>query len=344
LIEVMVAVVLIAVCLLGMVQFFASAGDRVMDSETRSLLHQIAAQEIEDIRALPYEDIGTIAGQPSGLIPDVETRTVEGVPVEITREVIYVQDPSYSGPYPANYRRVTVAVRATDSEELAPMQLSTIVAGGADGGTLDITVTDLAGQPVRDVRLQIVNDNLVPRVDIQSSAMRTDVQGHLLVPGLVPDDTNGYYVTATKTGHNDAATSEGLVVDRGTPFTVVQLIVDELSSLSVRLTDGTGVPQADVMLVVGGHISVEPWIFTRQATTNDEGEAFFGDLRYATSLQPLVLQTVDQYEALLQLPLGTDSDPVDSGILLEPGQVGLILEPGTDRFLELELPARPAEP
>lgn len=128
------AVVLIAVCLLGMVQFFASAGDRVMDSETRSLLHQIAAQEIEDIRALPYEDIGTIAGQPSGLIPDVETRTVEGVPVEITREVIYVQDPSYSGPYPANYRRVTVAVRATDSEELAPMQLSTIVAGGGGRG------------------------------------------------------------------------------------------------------------------------------------------------------------------------------------------------------------------
>lgn len=338
LIEVMVAVVLLAVCLIGMAQFFASAGNRVMDSETRTLLHQIASQEIEDIRALSYEDIGTVDGQPPGQLPEVETKTVEGVPVEITREVVYVQDPSYSGPYPANYRRVTVVVQATDSEELDPMQLSTIIAGGADGGTLDIHVTNLAGEPVPDARLEIINDNLVPHVHIHSSAIRTDLEGHLLVPGLTPDSTNSYYVIATKSGYNDAATPEGLVVEKGTPFTVVQLIIDELSSLTVHLVDGTGAPAADVPLMLTGSLSIDPWTYSLTAMTDSDGNATFTGLRYATSLQPCIVQTVDTYDPVMQLPGGVDPDPVDPGVELQPGQIGLILEPDIHRNVELVLP------
>ncbi len=338
LVEVMVAVVLLSVCLIGMAQFFASAGDRVMDSETRSLLHQIASQEIEDIRALPYEDIGVEGGNPAGALEASEDKTVEDLSVRITREIRYVTDASYSGPYPANYRRVTIIVRATGYDDLDPMQLSTIIAGGAEGGALDITVTNLAGEPVADASLQITNDHLLPHVDIHDSATRTDSQGHLLVPGLEPDDTNSYYVVATKSGYDSAATPEGQVVVKGTPFTVVQLIIDELSTLTIHLTNGSGAPLAGVALTLTGYLSFDPWTFSQEVITDENGYATLENIRYATSLQPYIIQTSAAYDPVLQLPLGVDPDPVDASITLGPGQVGLLLDPGTDRSVELELP------
>jgi type II secretory pathway pseudopilin PulG len=337
-IEVLVAVVLISVCMIGLAQFFASAGDRVMDSETRSLLHTIAAQEMEDIRALPYEDIGTVGGNPHGSLPDVETKTVDGIPVEITREVVFVKDDSYSGPYPANYRRVTIIVKATDSDQLDPMQLTSYIAGGAEGGTLDITVTNLAGEPVSNALLQINDEHLVPHVHIQSSAIRTDSQGHLLVPGLKPDSTNGYFITATKTGYNSATTPEGLVVNKGAPFTVVNLTIDELSTLVLHITDSSGAPRSGLALIVDGHLSVDPWTSSQVVTTDENGSVSLPNIRYGTSLQPYVVRTQDTYNPVLQLPTGTDPDPIDPGITLESGQIGLILDPGITRTVELVLP------
>lgn len=320
-----------------MVKFFASATDRVMDSETRAALHQIASQEIETIRALPYEDIGTVDGHPSGNLADIETDTIDGIPVEITREVVYVEDPSYSGPYPANYRRVTVIVSATDSQELEPMQLSTLVAGGADGGSLDITVTDLAGAPVADARLHVINNHVSPHVNINSSAIRTDTEGHLLVPGLPPDSTNSYYITASKTGYNSAATQQGLVVKKGTPFTVVQLIIDRLSALTIHVVDQTGTPRDGVSLTITGYQSVDPWTYSAQVETDANGYASLNDLRYATSLQPYIVETTAAYDPVLQLPTGIDPDPIDGGITLDAGQIGVILDPGDSRTLELVL-------
>lgn len=337
LVEVLVAVALVLVCLVGSAQFYVSAGDRIMDSETRSLLHQVASREIENIRALRYENVGTVHGQPRGALLDVESTTVEGVPLEIAREVVYVQDDSYSGPYPANYRRVTVTVRATGSDELDPMQLSTIVAGGADGGTLDVTVTNLAGAPIPGARLRIDNDHLVPWVHIDAPAIRTDSEGHLLIPGLAPDDTNSYYVTATKTGYNSAATPEGLVVTKGTPFAVVQLVIDQLSTLTIHVTDGNGAPRPGVALRLTGHLSVEPWTYSEEVLTDSNGHATLTNIRYSTSLQPYLLQTSVGCDPPLSLPDGVDPDPVDQGITLQPGQVGLILDPGISRTVELTL-------
>lgn len=337
-IEVLVAVVLVSVCLIGLAQFFTSAGDRIMGSETRTLLHTIAAQEMEDIRALPYEDIGTVSGNPTGSLADVETKTVDGLPIEVTREVVFVKDDSYSGPYPANYRRVTIIVKATDSDKLDPMQLTSYIAGGAEGGTLDITVTNLAGEPVANALLEITNENLIPDVHIHSSAVRTDSHGHLLVPGLKPDSTNSYFITATKTGYNSSATPEGLVVCKGAPFTVVSLTVDELSTLILHVTDSSGAPRSGLALTVQGHLSVDPWTSSQAVTTDENGNVSLANIRYSTSLQPYVVSTPEAYDPSLQLPAGTDPDPVDPGVTLDAGEIGLILDPGITRTVELVLP------
>ncbi len=314
LVEVIVAGFVLVVGLILMSQFFASAAGRVLESDIRSVMHQVAAQDIESIRSLPYDDVGTNAGHPQGVLQEAEDRTVPdmqngNVRVHITREVVYWTDQSYSGPYPANYRRVTVSVSAVDRPNLGAVEMNTNVAGGVSGGNLDVTVVDSAGAPVADAYLTVTNDHLVPHVNIHSAAIRTDSTGHLLIPGLTPDTTTSYFVKATKSGYNDD-TSEGLVVVDGLPYTQQTLIIDRVSTLTVRVLDTLGAPVPSLQVFLTG-----PKGYQQSIVSTDDGVTLT-NLRFAAGAGDS-----DYYVA--RLVPGQGYDPVDTGNLtLAPGTAG----------------------
>lgn len=303
LVEVLVAGIVLVVGLIVVSQFFASATARVMDSDIRSVLHQVATEDLERVRGLPYTDVGTTDGHPVGILAPDEDRTVEKVSLYIHRDVVYWTDPSYSGPYPANYRRVTITVSALDRPGVGPVELVSNVAGGVEGGTLDITVTDLVGNPVEGASLQITNDHLVPHVNIHSSAIRTDASGKMVVPGLVPDDTPNYMVTASKTGYNSDWTDPAVVVLDGTPFTVVHLIIDHLSNLRVKVEDTNGEPVEGLSLTVIG-----PDNFSENIVSA-AGGALFSDIRYSTDPEPYVVKLLE----------GQGYDTQEIKVILDPG-------------------------
>ncbi len=307
LLEVLVAGFVLVVGLIFIAQFFASAIGSVSDSETRSLIHQVASQEIEKARALDYADVGTVDGHPAGMLVASETVTVEGVSLLITREVIFVEDPSYSGPYPANYRRVTIRVQVDGDTRLGPVELATLVAGGAAGGSLDITVVDSRGEPVPDALITVRNDHLVPNVLINSSAIRTDSSGHLLIPGLTPDATTSYYVEVNKAGYNSDWTDPMVVVNEGLPYTVVQFTIDQVSTLNVHVVDETGaaVPGASMTVTGPREFGVpHPYV------TDDAGLVSITDIGFSTSGNPYVIA----------VPAGNGHQAGSLGdIVLEPG-------------------------
>jgi hypothetical protein len=303
LIEVMVSALVLVIGLIFTAQFFASAAARVGDASARSVLNQRAGAEIEVIRALPYENVGTTTGHPQGSLPDSEDITVDGVDLRIQREVVYVTDGSYSGPYPANYRRATVTVTALDYPELAPVTNQTFVAGGTPGGTLDITVVDTTGAPVANAQLTITNTHLVPNVNVSSAAIRTDVNGRMIIPGLPPDATPNYRVAASKLGYNSAYTDPLVVVNDGLPYTVVQLVIDRLSTMVIHLESGT-VPIPGKDLAITG-----PWAFSEQHTTDGNGLVTLADLPFSTDINPYVIN----------LLTGQGFEPVSSQVALAPG-------------------------
>ena len=305
LIETLVAGLVLVVGLIAIAQFFASAASRITESDVRSLLMQVANREIEDIRALPYEDVGTTDGNPLGVLSPTATRDEDGVQVQITREVIYVTDSSYSGPYPANYRRVTVTASSSQHPELAPVVVSSFVAGGAPGGTLDILVTRANGDPIPDAQITVTNTHLSPNVNISSSAMRTDSNGRLVIPGLTPDATQSYHVIASKSGYNPDWTDPDVVVNDGVPYTSVTLILEPLSSLVIHLIDPAAMPIAGKILTITG-----PWNFNQQGTTVEDGTLTFSNIPYSPSanLYNVALESGQGYEPASQnvdLPSGT---------------------------------------
>lgn len=210
--EVLVGGLVLVVGMVFIAQFFASAASRVLDSDIRSVLHQVATEDLETIRGMPYPDVGTTDGHPEGTLAPDEDRVVQNVTIHIHRDVIYWTDDSYEGPYPANYRRVTVTVSAVGRQGIQPVELVSNVAGGAEGGTLDITVTDVTGDPVEGAAIRITNTNLVPNVDIHSAALKTNNLGRMIVPGLEPDPTPSYVVTVSKSGYNTDFTDPAVVV------------------------------------------------------------------------------------------------------------------------------------
>jgi hypothetical protein len=242
LVEVLVGGVVLVVGLIAISQFFVSAAARVLESDIRTTLHQVASEEVESIRGMDYQDVGTTNGNPQGTLLENEDREVGNLTVHIQREVLFWTDDSYEdgGPYPANYRRVTVTVSAVGRDGIDPVELVTNVAGGVDGGTLDITVTNVAGEPVENAQIAVTNTHLVPNVNIFSSAIRTNSEGKIMIPGLEPDSTTGYVVTASKAGYNTDYTDPGVVVVDGLPYTVVQLIIDELSTMVIKVVDPDG--------------------------------------------------------------------------------------------------------
>lgn len=341
-VEVLVAGVVLVVGLIFIAHFFTGAAMRVLASDTRSLMAQIATQEIETIRGLQYQDIGTQGGQPPGNLPTTNTTVVEGRTFQIVREVTYIEDSSYSGPYPANYRRVTVSVAQVDNSALAPIVMTTNIAGGAKGGTLDITVTDLSGAAIPGAHLTITDDVLVPHVLINASAIRTDDDGHLDVPGLTADPNGGYFVSASLSGYTSAALKNGVVVANGSPFTVVQLIMDRPATMNIHVTDQNGTPLSGVALTVTGFLSVSPWDFSQNVTTDANGDAVLTDIRYSTSLEPYFIQLVTPHDPPLALPSGVTAPSVDASFLpLDPGVIPVILDPGETQDVHLVISTGP---
>ena len=289
LVEILVGGVVLVVGLIAISQFFTSAAARVVESDIRTVLHQVANQEIESIRAMDYQDVGTTDGHPLGTLAPVEDRVVGNETVHIKREVLYWTDTSYEegGPYPANYRRVTVTVSAVGRAGVDPVEMTTNVAGGIDGGSLDITVTNVAGEPVENAQIAVTNTHLIPNVNISSSAIKTNGDGHILIPGLEPDSTNSYVVTASKTGYSTDYTDPGVVVVDGLPYTVVHLIIDELSAMEIHVVDDDGNDVAGCEVHVTGPGNGTP--STDETIYPGLGGYSLTNLRYSTTEHPYLL-------------------------------------------------------
>ena len=223
-VEVLIASVVLVVGLIAIAQFFSSAMARVLDSDVRSVLHLVATKDMESIRGLPYDDVGLSSGglPPVGTLEPIEYLEVDGLTVKITRDVRFWADDAYEGPFPqANYRRVTLSVEAgqmagglwTPRRGTSAVELVSNIAGGAGGATLLVHVIDMAGAPVPEAKITITNTHLIPNVKVDHSTVKTNNEGLLLVPGLVPDDSGYYVVEASKVGYTSDSWSNGALID-----------------------------------------------------------------------------------------------------------------------------------
>jgi len=261
--------------------FIASSAYMV---NSRLLRGAVAAanERMEQYRNIPYNDIGTTAGSPVGLIVPDEHVAIDGLHYRVVTSVFFVDDPR-DGVAPddvlfEDYKRVSVTVvwgegmdaavsadRAVHdplySQKRVNLMSQFVPPGGIEmdvhGGVLDVNVLNGANQPLGDMPVTIRDLTRNHAV-----TMRTDNRGHVPYVGALPCQ-NCYEVTVGKEGYQTIRTEDG-TAQLYTPTymhqsviqgqrTMMTMITDAVADLTVLCTDGIGDPVGGATLaVVGG--------------------------------------------------------------------------------------------
>jgi prepilin-type N-terminal cleavage/methylation domain-containing protein len=207
LIEVLIGIVVLAIVAGAIAQGFASSSATIGRSRVDSAASTLASARLDQTHRAPYEDVGTVGGNPPGVFVADETRTVSGTQYAITTSVEFVDDPALGQPRTyVNYKKVTVTVTPqvpnpkpiTETTVISPPSFGAI----AGKATAVITVRDpIADEPLSGVWVTVDGSTSAPRT------ARTDSTGVLVFAGLDPSNPSPasplyeYRASATLAGY-----------------------------------------------------------------------------------------------------------------------------------------------
>lgn len=195
LVEVLVAISILAIVAVGLVEGLALSGELVGRSRVDTVAANLAGAEIERARALPYGDVGTyvsaeVGGNPPGVIAESRTETRNDVDYRIQAAVRYVDDPAPGQAQTrVDYKEVTITVTPLAHGGQA-VTLRTLVAPPATGSvaqsvTVFPRVLDVfTAEPVPSAQVTVEGAVSPARSDV------TDARGETVFAGLPPGAEN----------------------------------------------------------------------------------------------------------------------------------------------------------
>jgi len=214
LLETIIGVAIVAMVAFSMYRSFAVLLDILSTSKTRIAAANLANEQIEIMRNLSYQSIGTTGGVPSGVIAPVEIKSKDGFTFTMTTMIRNVDD-SFDGTIggnpndlsPADYKLVEVTLNCMNCEEVqsftftaraAPKNLETASVNGA----LFIQVINASGEPVSGATAQITNNVVSPPVNITDV---TGADGFLRIID-VPSAVQSYHIAVSRSGFSSDST------------------------------------------------------------------------------------------------------------------------------------------
>src|SRR3990167_826707 len=218
LIDTVVGTSLMLLVFVGIFAAFQLSIDVVTNNRARAGALALMNERMEYVRSLDYASVGTVGGIPSGPIAQSEPVTLSDIPYTRRTTIQYTDDPE-DGENEADenevivdYKQVRIEVswssrtgerRVLMVARVAPLNGEEVDCG-TPCGTLRIDVLNAAGGPVQGAQVDIVNNILVPAVDITTY---TNVDGRVILAGApVASVASGYEVVVSKFGYNSAQT------------------------------------------------------------------------------------------------------------------------------------------
>ena len=164
----------------------------------------VANNQMEFIRSLSYDQIGTVGGIPSGVVQPTSTITQDGTQYGVTTFIEYYDDPADgtnandTNGITTDYKKVKITVNyqtqnGFKQQILASMFAPQGVETTTGGGTLQILTVDSAGASLANAVVHIVNSAISPAVDLTAYS---DRYGSVNLPGAVA--SSQYQVTVSR--------------------------------------------------------------------------------------------------------------------------------------------------
>lgn len=234
LVELLVALTIMVVVITPLTIALIKNGQFMVRNKEKLIAESVASEQIEIIRNLPYDDIGTDTGWPHGIItPCPNPITKDGITFQTQVMIDDVDDPydgCNSGTSPEeclqdpdkpedthgnDYKKVEVMVipLSNPNEDIEcpysnPNPKNALITTlttdisrpgpetDAETGVLQVSVNDASGGPVVDANVDVTNVNL----GINITNQKTSTNGKITFYALPMGDN--YHIVTTKTGHS----------------------------------------------------------------------------------------------------------------------------------------------
>jgi len=203
--DMLVGLTILSLTLMSIVPIFVLSAKVVASSEAELSAVNLANKELEKARSLGYDDVGTTAGNPAGVLnPDFD-QGFNGKTFHIKTRVNW-QDGEYDGVYPndfdpRDYKKVVITVSWTGGLPAnQEVKVSTLISREskeqvAVGGNIETIAKDVEGNLLEDVHIQITTGPSSPINDWTNS------EGKAMFYLLDPSEEEGdYTVSASKDG------------------------------------------------------------------------------------------------------------------------------------------------
>jgi prepilin-type N-terminal cleavage/methylation domain-containing protein len=164
LLEMMIAVAIIVIVAASLVPLMTFVNQSGHSNQNRMMANNLAASIMEEIRAMDYEAIGTIGGNPSGTLPQLQSVNYNGADYEVETLISWGAAKGKNTEInPVAYLNARVIVRGLNtftgiSEELA--ELHTVITRDGEeplieNGHLRAQVLDSEEQPIGDPSVNV---------------------------------------------------------------------------------------------------------------------------------------------------------------------------------------------
>jgi hypothetical protein len=285
LIEAVVVSAVVLIFLVGLIGMTIYVFDLITNARAKLSALAAVSERMEFIRSLPYNSVGTVAGIPSGAIPQQRTVTLNAYTFNERVLIQYVDDPADGvGPADRNgilsdYKQVKIeyswnVTGATSSAALIATIVPRSMETTAGGGTIRVNVFNAAAAPVAGASVRLLNTSGTTTIDVTRF---TNTAGVALFVGA-PAGSN-YQLFATKVGYS---TDQTHVASASNPnpsvppisvleadISTMNFQIDRLADLSLRVytsvteasaietfTDLGGLASSTKVAAVGGDLTL----------------------------------------------------------------------------------------
>jgi hypothetical protein len=328
LVEVIIVSAVLFIFFSGLVTMVMYVVELVTNARVRLSALSAATERIEFIRSLPYDSVGTVAGIPSGAIPQTRTVTLNNYTFRERVLIQFVDDPADGfgaadgNGIVADYKQVKVeyswnVTGATSSIFLLSTIVPRSVETTAGGGTIRVNVVDATAQPLSGASVRVLNTTGTTSIDV---TRLTDASGTVLIAGAPAQ--SGYQLFVTRPGYS---TDKTYLATTSNPNPLTQPIsvlladvstmdfqIDRLSTLTLRafssvtedvfretFSSAGGIVASSAVAVTGGELTLQS-VAGAYATS---GSA------YLSALAPT---TLDRWEAV---SWAVDAPPLTTAVV-----------------------------
>ncbi len=211
LVEILVATVIFVSVATAIYFGFVNILKLINLTRVRGIMTNLANEQFEIARNLPYSSVGTVGGIPSGVIPQ-STTIVRDNKSFIVETVVHNFDEPFDGTFngtpkdlsPADMKIVGLTISCPlCSGNLAPVSFTAKIGPknletSSVNGALIIKAIDASGLPVPGADVNVVNSSASPAINLNDT---TDVNGVLTIVDTKPW-VNGYKIIVTKDGYS----------------------------------------------------------------------------------------------------------------------------------------------